>query len=246
MISQIHKCIFIHIPKTAGMSIELTFLKSLGLQFVDGQADELLLSYNKDPQKGPPSLAHLSPEEYVKFDYVSVKHFEDYFKFTFIRDPWYRTISIYKHFGFHRLMSFTKFLKYEWPLLNRERYYFIRPQVEYIFDDRGNQLVDFIGRYENLNEDFNKVQAIVEHPIGALQHINDSKVKGNLYSRWNMKYIFDRLRERPARLFWLNPWARKSLATGKVYDERSKNKVQAYYHQDIEYFNYPFPKELSK
>ena len=102
MISHKHKCIFIHIPKTAGMSIENSFLKSLDLKFINGQDNSLLLTYNKNPALGPPSLAHLSPNEYIDKSYISKNLFESYYKFTFIRNPWERIISIYKHFDFFK------------------------------------------------------------------------------------------------------------------------------------------------
>jgi len=246
LISHTHRCVFIHIPKTAGMSIEQAFLNSLNLQFSNGQADELLLSYNNDPDKGPPSLAHLSPTEYIELDYLSTKTYQDYFSFTFVRDPWRRAISLYKHFSFHRIMSFYSFLKYELPLLKKQRYYFVKPQVEYILDKNGKEIVDFIGRFELLNKDFDHIKSLLDYPVSDLQYLNRSSVTGNVYSRWNLIYIIKSLSERPARILWLNLWTRKRLQSGKVYSKRCKKLVGEFYQKDIEYLKYPFPEELSK
>ena len=147
MISHKHQCVFIHIPKTAGMSIETAFLDSLGLEFTKGQNEELLLTYNTDPKMGPPSLAHLTPKQYVGLNYLDQQTFEQYFKFAIVRDPWDRIVSIYRHFDFQRMMSFYSFLKYELPRLFEERLYFVMPQVNYIYDESGKQLVDFVGRF---------------------------------------------------------------------------------------------------
>ena len=97
MISHHHKCIFIHIPKTAGQSIEHCFIRSLGLTW-ETRAP-LLLRYNDRPELGPPSLAHLKYSEYSEYKYITEEQIQTYFKFAFIRNPWSRLVSIYKYMG---------------------------------------------------------------------------------------------------------------------------------------------------
>ena len=63
MISHRHRCVFVHIPKVAGQSIEHVFLGWNGLNW-KGRAP-LLLRPNEDPRKGPPRLAHLRAQDYV-------------------------------------------------------------------------------------------------------------------------------------------------------------------------------------
>ena len=197
MISHKHKCIFIHIPKTAGMSIENSFLKSLGLRYYQGQCPALMLAYNQNREMGPPSLAHLRPQDYVNYSYLSQELFDSYFKFTFVRNPWARAVSIYKYFRYYRMMKFEAFLKYRFPELWEERYDFVMPQVKFVFDEKGKQLVDFIGKFEHLEEDFNIVKQQLTHPVEELEHINKPPVTHNWYSKWNRRFIFKELKERP-------------------------------------------------
>lgn len=63
MISRAHKTIFLHIPKAAGQSIEMAFLRDLGLDW--STREQVLLRPNDDPAAGPERLAHLFAREYV-------------------------------------------------------------------------------------------------------------------------------------------------------------------------------------
>ena len=67
MICHQFKCLFIHIPKVAGQSIESAFLSELGLSWE--QRASLLLKKNSNPLKGPPRLAHLTCKEYIEHQY---------------------------------------------------------------------------------------------------------------------------------------------------------------------------------
>src|SRR5687768_14243923 len=57
-----YRCLFVHVPKTAGMSIEHVFLRLVGLTW-ETRAP-LLLGGNDDPRLGPPRLEHLKASEY--------------------------------------------------------------------------------------------------------------------------------------------------------------------------------------
>ena len=70
MISHKHKFIFVHIPKTAGRSIE-----------------KYLLNFNSMREMQP----HHSVTDYIK----RVKNFNSMFKFSFVRNPYERLLSEY-------------------------------------------------------------------------------------------------------------------------------------------------------
>ena len=91
--------------------------------------------------------------------------FDQLYKFAFVRNPWDLQVSSYHHIKRERphltegFEDFESFLKWK---LNPERPYqyhidtSIELQSDYLIDLHGKVLVDFIGRYENLAEDFAK------------------------------------------------------------------------------------------
>jgi Sulfotransferase family len=186
------KCIYVHIPKTAGQSIETAFLKVLGLTW-ETRAP-LLLRPNDNPDLGPPRLAHLTASEYVSCGYITPAQFNSYFKFGFVRNPWDRIVSEYHYRYYGRGLRFKQFLFNNWPkLVWSDAYRHIIPQCEYLYDKHGNLLVDYIGRYENLQADFDEIcrrLCINEQP---LPHINKSSRDGlytDYYDDESREYVF--------------------------------------------------------
>jgi hypothetical protein len=132
MISHHHKAIFIHIPKTAGQSIERVFLELIGLNWK--RRAPLLLRANDEPSLGPPRLAHLRAHEYVEYCYLPQELFDEYFIFSFVRNPWDRVISFYRYLGHSRTHTLHDYVK---EILWRERkdeWYFVAPQSKYIYE----------------------------------------------------------------------------------------------------------------
>ena len=121
---------------------------------------------------GPRRLSHFTAREFLKYGRISEEAFESYFKFGFVRDPWDRVVSTYKYFRIGG--EFKRFVCDVLPnsLMKSDYYgYFVRPQYEYLYDDKGECMVDYVGRFERLAEDFQIVRAKVG--LGAeLPHKN--------------------------------------------------------------------------
>jgi chondroitin 4-sulfotransferase 11 len=102
--------------------------------------------------------------------------------FSLVRNPWSRTYSAWKFakagatdiMGIHnpeqyRVSSFNcfeSFLK-EWLVgkdLNRLDFVF-KPQTDFLCDERGNIMVDFLGKVENMSEVNDYVSNIVGRPV---------------------------------------------------------------------------------
>lgn len=158
MISHRKQFIFIHIYKTAGSSITSAlsefdnhrilnnpFIKNLRIRFAPS-------SYNM-------FRSTLFPDHvtalYVK-NSVQPRVFNEFFKFAFVRNPWDWQVSMYhyiKRARFYRQHNVAKKMSFEnyvtWRVEND-----VRLQKRFVVDENDNVLVDYIGKFENLESDF--------------------------------------------------------------------------------------------
>lgn len=150
MISFEHKAVFVKIPKTAGTSISV----ALNCLHVSKPHRNILevreIIENARLANGLPQGVYLSPDWFDRF-----------YKFGFVRNPWSRVVSLYKRkegIQMAERMSFEKFV--DW--INYASDTCIHPsqhknQLDWFTDKQGNILVDFVGKFENLNNDWEKV-----------------------------------------------------------------------------------------
>lgn len=233
MISHHHKCIFIHIPKNAGQSIEMVFVKLLGLSWLDRAP--LLLRYNDRPALGPPKLAHLTAQEYVTLKYVPQEMFDAYFKFAFVRNPWSRMVSIYNFLGFDRRYEFKRFLSniYLQEVWD-ERYWFVRPQCDFLLSEDGELLVDFVGRFESLHSDFEQVCEHLGLPRLEVPHVNQTPATRSRRSR-NPRQVWRNM------IFKLREHGIPRYSRFQdYYDAEAMEIVADLYKRDVENFGYRF------
>tara|TARA_Y100000310_G_C20633704_1_gene790046 strand:+ start:814 stop:1425 length:612 start_codon:yes stop_codon:yes gene_type:complete len=147
MISHKYKCIFIHIPCTAGSSIEKCI-------------------FGKDWWGEDRKTKHIFANQAKK---IYKDYWNDYFKFSFVRNPWDRFISMGKYPHWHKInvshqvgkakIIFDEYLDFfsgnEILEFNTKEYLdqdkFIKNSIylNYI-----NEEIDFIGKFENLKENF--------------------------------------------------------------------------------------------
>ncbi|MEZ8325724.1 sulfotransferase family 2 domain-containing protein [Vibrio cyclitrophicus] len=138
------RCIFVHIPKTAGTSMQ-----------------ESLFNYS-----------HTGHCKWDVYKAENSQKFKDYYKFAFVRNPFDRLVSAYfylrnggrnegdKAWSDKVLINYPTFEDFVMNWLNDyniNTWNHFAPQSDYIFDKKNNQQVDFIGKFENINEDFKLV-----------------------------------------------------------------------------------------
>ena len=139
------KLCFVHIPKTGGTGIEMQ------LQIMNKKKN--LWGKHKGRAR----------QHYLWFEYKKVLNddYNNFFKFTLIRNPYSRFISEYYYssdFGFKNHQSFDDFIETAKDIIENNKYYdnlkndhFI-PQSEFIYDISNNLMIDKIFRLENIQE----------------------------------------------------------------------------------------------
>jgi len=228
-----HRCIFIHIPKNAGQSIETVFLRLVNLTWATRA--RLLLRANADPKLGPPRLAHLKAHEYVECGHLAQEKFRSYLKFAFVRNPWDRMVSIYKYMGLRKGLSFKEFLTGEFRNdIWKKQFWFVGPQIDFVCDQGGELVVNFLGRFESLQADFRTVCERLGLAVSKLPHVNKSKGQK---LREALKPC--ELRRR-LQMFCAAKNLKVCRCYEDYYDEESKEIVAELYAKDIIRFGYGF------
>ena len=185
MISNKHKIIFIHIPICAGQSIENLYLRDLGLSWEERHP--LLLRPKKAKEKGPQRLAHLYAEEYFKFGYLPKEKFDEFFKFSIIRNPVDRILSEINYRRIPKKNSkningiesveeyISKVIKFN---IFSDLHRHISPQVKYLYDSETNKLlVDKVILFGELNHEVPKILQKKFKAFLEVPKINSSKTK---------------------------------------------------------------------
>tara|TARA_B110000483_G_C18100238_1_gene505533 strand:+ start:292 stop:699 length:408 start_codon:yes stop_codon:yes gene_type:complete len=125
---------------------------------------------------------------------LKVKNPNDYFKIAFIRNPYDRALSKYFHHkkidGGTKSEQLAKQLDFNEWIKNGGLSVF-NPQYEYIYDNETN-LCDFIGRFENLQEDYNFLKN--KFSLQDLESLNHNPLKTVVhsyysYNRESLDYI---------------------------------------------------------
>jgi hypothetical protein len=137
--------IFVHIPKCAGISINKALFGNL-------------------------AGGHTTLDDYICI--FRPEEFSNYFKFTFVRNPWDRLVSAYTFlkkgglnkydYNFYqeelsKYEDFNDFVRRWLTPENIKKYHHFKPQLHYIVDRYNKVTVDYIGYFENLNEDFHYI-----------------------------------------------------------------------------------------
>ena len=233
MICEPFNCIFVHIPKTAGRSVEMFFINKLRL---DRENDEdrvrLLINDNSDPAKGTEKLSHLSALEYVQCGHITQQEFSGYYKFSFVRNPWARLVSEYRYRNFLSHKSFKDFVMNKLPAPGLDdKYRHIMPQTGMLYDKAGNLLVNFVGKFERLQQDFDQVCRHLGFENSDLPHVNSSDKKS-------------RELRRKVRNFLRRNGEDKLRNYVDFYDTETRETVSKLYRADIKKFGYSFTDAL--
>ena len=190
MICRQYQCLFVHVPKTAGQSVEQFFMDRLGLDW-DRDRAEVMLGDNPDHDRGTEKLAHLSAAEYVEDGFVSAEEFSDLFTFSFVRNPYERLVSEYLYRNYFSHRNFRDFVLHRMPAPGwNDDYRHVMPQYDMLHDSNGRLLVDFVGRFERLQQDFDEVCQRLGIDDSELPHRNPSNKRSRNLKRRVRNFVF--------------------------------------------------------
>jgi hypothetical protein len=165
IISHKHQFIFIEIPKTASTSLH-TFLCHQGCNSDRDFRHASALSVRDLPE------------------------WNDYFKFAIVRNPYDRAVSWYEYRRRPEVnesrsmkdLSFKEFLVQDDS----------KACYEFICDEDYNILIDYVGRYENLNNDVSHIMETIGISFDCLAKLNESSARK---FRHYGEYFYDETKE---------------------------------------------------
>lgn len=205
IVSYKHKFIYIKTYKTASTSIQILLGKYCGendvLTPIEPVTTEVGRLYNKLAKNYEGFYSHMGAEEIQKR--VGKDIWNQYFKFTFERNPWDKAVSFYHFFRKTKGLniSFDKWIQ-EWIKGKT------RVSNYNLYTIKGKIAVDFIGKYENLKSDLNFVLNKLELQFDELPrekagYRNDSKNYKSYYTEKTKKLIAKR-NKKEIKLFGYN------------------------------------------
>ncbi len=165
--SEQYQFIFVHVSKTGGSNLERA-LKPYSLQAPKTFSNKVLskLYLHSDHRK----------HYFKQHDSILVaqralprEEFEHCYKFALVRNPWDWLVSLYlflkrkddhRHNKLIRDMSFEQYVDFE---IKRDS----RHQHRFMMDKKDNLLLDYVGRYEELEQSFDAIcsRLKIERPV---------------------------------------------------------------------------------
>lgn len=192
LLSHRHRYLFVHIAKTGGTSVRAVLARRRWLDpwywpgFLCRRVSRLCRHRvaSMMPRHAPAIVA----QEILPPDL-----FAELYKFAFVRNPWDRLVSSYAHFQRERqdvlsqyhIDGFEPFVHWmlHAPIDHVPRAALVRAlrrsQFEYLVDWQGTLLVDFVGRFERLEEDFRSVTQRLRLEQLHLPHKRRSAARGD-------------------------------------------------------------------
>lgn len=172
IVSHKYKFIFIAIPKTATHAIRNALRPYLGTE--DWEQVELF-QQSRIPLKEFEQIRHGHITALEAKEVLSEEIWDTYYKFSFVRNPFDRFVS----YAFFRNRSSVLFasnrlgmmkLMLKNPSLNEDILF--SPQLDFVKGIDGVVNVDFIGKYECLQSDFDVICNAVGLPSVELKKVN--------------------------------------------------------------------------
>ncbi len=152
-----HRCIFIHITKTAGTSVAKGLFGYLPYHYT---AIDYRVIYGR-------------------------KNFDTYYKFAFVRNPWDRLYSAYRYLqsggwndddkkwrdaNIAEFSDFNTFVMQWLSVENIKKHVHFLPQHHFICDKKDKLLLDYLAYFETINKDFDTIAKHLKLDVTLSHH----------------------------------------------------------------------------
>ncbi len=157
-----HRILFVHIAKTGGTSIRAALKRlhwtdpyAIPIHLVNGLTRVLKYRTGAKFPRHAKAIA--------AYECIGEPFWSQLFKFTFVRNPWDLQVSSWHHLRrvptapTDQFETFESFLRHKFDPHRPFEYFFEASRQllsHYITDHEGRVIVDFVGRYERLHQDF--------------------------------------------------------------------------------------------
>ena len=186
MVLEDKKLIYLEVTKVANCSIKASMLKNKFKDDYSVQRESLKYTVHNLDNK-----------------------YDDYYKFTFVRNPFERIVSCYES-KYHKdrqmlgnILTELEYDHYLFGYIRRDRGFanflcrialipdsykdhHFKPQYSIVYDKNGRKRVDYIGKYENLNQEYGKISR--KYGLDRLDVYNktDRKTYMEYYNRFTV------------------------------------------------------------
>ena len=188
------KSVFVHIPKTGGTSISKALFDICKVDYKPGKevCEENMFGWC---EKSSLWLQHISFAEIQNRS----KNIDDFYKFTFVRNPWDRAISDFFWFKNSVKISgtFEEYLleinSFKNIFQNDKKTIWMGdhklPQTYFFNEDE----LDFVGRFENIDKDFSYIVEKIGIKNVKLPHLQktDHENYKNYYNNITKKLVYE-------------------------------------------------------
>jgi len=195
IISHKHKFIFFAIPKTGTHAVRFALRPYFGAE------DEEHVSLFHQSRLNIPAFknrenGHFRPDEIKSF--ISPEIWNTYFKFCFIRNPFDRFVSAV--FFKNSIIQLQPQLANDYlnKMIDKDPAEFglhYQPQIPFLVDDQNEIVMDFIGRTENMQSDFDFICTKIGLPKITLERKNISK------HEYYKQYYTSELKEKVGKVY---------------------------------------------
>lgn len=180
LISKKKKFIFIHIPRTAGTSIEETFLEDSNLIYRNKFLHFLFDNYIHESAFFSFFSSHTTALNVSE----KSKNYDAYFSFAISRNPYSWLVSVY-HYTLNRFKNNENYFSDLFPYIKQSKNFrefaiiiaknqTVKSfQKRFVVDENGKQIVEYIGKFEDLENEIEKIKRKV-NVHKSLVHKNKS------------------------------------------------------------------------